>query len=322
MSGSGHELVVLATGQQLCYDVDGAEVPCRGTRQDGELRPGLGWPAERFREGDGRVLDRLTGLEWTRCANPWEWPMPLDEAPAAIAELNRRGYCGCGDWRLPGRAELRSLTSFASRNPALPAGHPFTDVYLSWYWTATPSARDPEYAWYVHLEGARTFFGHRREDHLVWPCRGSSRVIPVDGATRVDGRGRFDVAGSVVRDRATGLEWTRDADLARGTVRWEEALALVRRLDRRPVPAGSGWRLPTVNELDSLVDLGRWEPALPSPHTFAGVRDAYWSSTSSAYEPDWAMALYLDLGRVGVGQKKDANFSVWAVRSPGARPAV
>jgi hypothetical protein len=31
------------------------------------------------------------------------------------------------------------------------------------------------------------------------------------------------------------------------------------------------------------------------------------------FEPDWAWALYLTKGAVGVGQKKGAHFSVWAV---------
>jgi hypothetical protein len=43
------------------------------------------------------------------------------------------------------------------------------------------------------------------------------------------------------------------------------------------------------------------------------VRAAYWSSTTSAFEPDWAWALYLDNGAVGVGQKRGRHFNVWAV---------
>jgi len=40
------------------------------------------------------------------------------------------------------------------------------------------------------------------------------------------------------------------------------------------------------------------------------VREAYWSSTTGTYEPDWARALYLDKGAVGVGQKAGAHFHV------------
>jgi hypothetical protein len=47
------------------------------------------------------------------------------------------------------------------------------------------------------------------------------------------------------------------------------------------------------------------------------MEEAYWSSTTSAFEPDWCMALYMHKGAVGVGQKKDENFSVWAVSREG-----
>ncbi len=54
--------------------------------------------------------------------------------------------------------------------------------------------------------------------------------------------------------------------------------------------------------------------ALPAGADFEALRPAYWSSTTSLFEPDWAWVLYLDAGAVGVGQKKGAHFHVWAVR--------
>ena len=35
--------------------------------------------------------------------------------------------------------------------------------------------------------------------------------------------------------------------------------------------------------------------------------------TSSGYDHDWAMALYLDKGGVGVGMKKNAHYHAWLV---------
>ena len=37
------------------------------------------------------------------------------------------------------------------------------------------------------------------------------------------------------------------------------------------------------------------------------------SRTTGRFEPDWAWALYLGKGATGVGQKRFAEFSVWAV---------
>ncbi|MCO6414001.1 MAG: DUF1566 domain-containing protein [Thiogranum sp.] len=53
---------------------------------------------------------------------------------------------------------------------------------------------------------------------------------------------------------------------------------------------------------------------------FSHVRDGYWSSTTSAFEPDWAWALYLDKGACGVGQKSGRHFHVWPVRDGGSGP--
>ena len=45
--------------------------------------------------------------------------------------------------------------------------HPFENVFLGWCWTSTSAAINPSYAWYVHLEGGRMFFGHKRQSYLV-----------------------------------------------------------------------------------------------------------------------------------------------------------
>jgi hypothetical protein len=102
------------------------------------------------------------------------------------------------------------------------------------------------------------------------------------------------------------------ADLTHEPVSWSEALAAVTALNRRQSQDWF-WRLPDINELESLVDCSAHSPALPAGHPFSDVRNIYWSSTTSLYEPDWAWALYLDKGAVGVGQKRQARFYVWAM---------
>jgi quinol monooxygenase YgiN len=58
------------TGQTLCYDVRGKEIPCKGTGQDGEYRAGAVWPTPRFNDNyNGTVTDRLTGLIWLKNAD-------------------------------------------------------------------------------------------------------------------------------------------------------------------------------------------------------------------------------------------------------------
>jgi len=333
---------VLNTGQRKCYDTGGRTIPCRGSGQDAEEMPGLPWPKPRFQLQTDTVLDRLTGLEWTRKANFTELPLTWAEALAEVREMNGGGAPEPDGWRLPNRRELRSLISHQTRDPALPEGHPFGDVFLGWYWTSTTAAINPAYAWYVHLEGGRMFYGRKTEYRLVWPVRGPGKgVLAATGQREcfgVEGKEvpcsrtgqdgelragrpwpepRFAVEEDVVLDRLTGLVWTRSADLAGRWTTWNEALERVERLNGERLAGRASWRLPTINELESLVDASRHTPALPEDHPFRGVQEAYWSSTSSAFEPDWCMALYMHKGAVGVGQKKDPNFSVWAVSREG-----
>jgi hypothetical protein len=326
----------LRTGQTSCHDSRGRSVPCAGSGQDAESRSGIAWPEPRFAATDALVKDRLTGLTWTRRANFAEFPLTWREALAFIDGMNREGVLGFNDWRLPNRRELRSLVSCQTRKPALPEGHPFSDVFLGWYWSSTSAAVSPDHAWYLHLEGARLFYGGKDQSFLVWPVRGRCRdVLPCTGQTRCfdeagapvpcEGSGqdgayrsghpwpvpRFAPHGGQVLDRLTGLCWRRDADLAGEAVNWEEALAAVAALEHAEAV---GWRLPNINELESLVDADRHGPALPADAPFDAVREGYWSSTTSQFEPDWAWALYLRTGAVGIGQKAGRHFHVWAVR--------
>ena len=144
----------------------------------------------------------------------------------------------------------------------------------------------------------------------VIPCTGSGQ----DGELRVGApwpEPRFERREDGVLDRLTGLLWRRSAKLTPQPVRWCEALASVDALNL--AGARKDWRLPTVNELESLVDCAVHSPALPIGHPFTDIQDIYWSSTTSLFEPDWAWALYLEKGATGIGLKRYAQFSVWAV---------
>jgi hypothetical protein len=194
----------------------------------------------------------------------------------------------------------------------------------------------PAYAWYVHLEGGRMFWGAKERDYLVWPVRGESRVLPRTGERLCfDVRGepmdcqgsgadgelqagaswpepRFQKLEEGFLDGLTGLVWHEQASLGGEEVEWSEALKRVAELRQR---TGQAWHLPNINELESLVDASRFSPALTANHPFREVQEVYWSSTSSGFEPDWAFGLYMFKGAVGVG-RKDARFAVWSVKLP------
>ncbi len=334
------ETAHLQTGQLTCHDIEGREITCPGSGQDGEFRRGAVWPEPRFESEEEIVFDRLTGLAWCRNAGLTEFPLMWQEALDFITRLNNEGALGFSDWRLPNRRELRSLISHQTKQPALPQGHPFTNVFNGWYWSSTTATISPAHAWYVDMGGGRMFYGGKDQSFMVWPVRGQGKgVIPVTGQTQCysetgesipcNGTGqdgdacagaswpapRFETIQDSVLDRLTGLYWKRVTDL-NGPLDWQQALAALTQLNSLPGNPG-GWRLPNINELESLVDCGKHSPALPAEHPFLSTRDVYWSSTTSLYEPDWAWALYLNKGAIGVGQKVQARFHVWAVRDSG-----
>ncbi|BAU23074.1 hypothetical protein THC_0682 [Caldimicrobium thiodismutans] len=329
--------MILATGQNKCYDSDGREIPCYKSGQDGEFQLGLKLDLRFKIYNDYIILDVLTGLYWPKRANLFEFPMTWEEAFLAIKKLNEENFLGFSDWRLPNRRELRSLCYLQAKNPVLPPDHPFEEIFHGWYWTSTTAAINPRYAWNVNFGGGRMFYSHKEDERMVWPVRGSFN-FPVTGQiscydtkgqkipcenTGQDGElqngisspePRFEVNGEIVKDNLTGLIWAKRADLANGLITWEEAFEVINELNQKSFAGFSDWRLPNINEFESLVDAEYHSPALPLNHPFEEVREFYWSSTTSFYDPLWAWALYLEKGAVGIGLKRGPHFYVWAVR--------
>ena len=117
-----------------------------------------------------------------------------------------------------------------------------------------------------------------------------------------------------VLDKETGLVWAKDANLAGGAKTWEQAVLYCRDLN---IGGRKGWRLPTVEELASLVDMtgpGTDGTILPEGHPFINVQSSnYWSSTTYEAASDYAWLVPMPHGSVG-SLAKTNSFSVWPVR--------
>jgi hypothetical protein len=116
------------------------------------------------------VLDRETGLVWEK--SPSTSTVNFSGAVRRCNTLtvgNRKG------WRLPTIQELASLVDPTQNTPALPAGHPFSNVLTSnTYWSA--NHRDDSVGWVVFfLNGGAVdvFFGQ-----IPWCVRGGQGVNP------------------------------------------------------------------------------------------------------------------------------------------------
>lgn len=85
-----------------------------------------------------------------------------------------------------------------------------------------------------------------------------------------------ELNNEAVLDRETGLIWEKSPDTTTRT--WSDAVYYAY---NKTVGGRKGWRLPTVEELASLVDTTQDDPTLPSGHPFTNVQSSgYWSSTT------------------------------------------
>jgi hypothetical protein len=123
---------------------------------------------------------------------------------------------------------------------------------------------------------------------------------------------RFAENGNgTVTDRLTGLIWTRNANQAKGPADWERAVSGAGACRQGGF---SDWRLPNRFELESLLDLGKFNPALPAGHPFIDVQPSYyWTSSTTANTEDDAWAIHFYIGFVTKDDKAGSH-SVWYVR--------
>ena len=89
---------------------------------------------------------------------------------------------------------------------------------------------------------------------------------------------RYEVDGNVVRDTRTKLDW-QQASSAPGRF---ETLVDAKNYCTKLNLDGGGFRLPTLRELSTLVDMGRTNPSLDAGVFPSTPTDfAYWSTTTT-----------------------------------------
>ncbi len=78
------------------------------------------------------------------------------------------------DWRLPTIKELMSLVDYGQNSPALPVGHPFTNIpSTGGYWSSTTSNRDQEKAYVLRFQdGDVLLYGKPGDVAFTWCVRG------------------------------------------------------------------------------------------------------------------------------------------------------
>lgn len=129
-----------------------------------------------------------------------------------------------------------------------------------------------------------------------------------------------DNGNGTVADNLTGLIWLKNADCF-STRTWTQALTDANTLASGTCGLTDGsqagdWRLPNVNELESLINAEEANTATwLGGQGFSNVQGiGHWSSTTKADDTLAAWIVRMDSGSVGNGLKQ-GSFYVWPVHA-------
>lgn len=322
---------VAKTGQTTSYHAG----------DDGDLQSGVAWPDPRFTDlGDGTVVDNLTGLQWIKEPHAVDGNSGAMDWNAAIDLCNELDYAGYTDWRLPSYNELISLISFDQVNPALPASNPFVGLDSRYYWTGTTCADYIDAKNFVHIYFGESFRSSKSNMGIsVLPVRSAPLAAPAPVPTtgqkvtyRAGDDGdnesgvtwpspRFLDNGTTVIDLLTGLEWVKKPHAVSGNMEllvWDDAVTFC---DELELSNYDDWRLPSINEIRSLLNHGEgvwgnrpieWLYSEETPFDEISYI-AYWSSTSLVNGREaWTCSFsYSELTLAG----KTDQLAAWPVRT-------
>jgi len=230
--------------------------------------------ARRFETGvAGVAVDPGTGLMWQRkpAAEQLDWE-------AAQHYCGCLGLAGYGDWRLPSRIELVSLVDYRRQEPSIDI-EAFPETPNTWYWSSSAVAGDPLVAWYLSFMDGNTHEASRDVSYGVRCVRG-----------RVPDRLPYKVAGGTVVDPNTHLTWQQAVDSQVRT--WEQATVYCAALTL----AGGGWRLPTMSELQSLIDERVTDPSIDAVAFSGTPSEGFWAGTPLAEMPPYRWFVSFDRG--------------------------
>jgi hypothetical protein len=332
---------IVDTGQTRCHDNRGEIAPPKPGQpfygQDAQFQI---HPASYTLSADGlTVRDHVTDLTWQRSPDvdgdgslTQRDKRTLTQAQALPAKLNAAKFGGFDDWRLPSIKEQYSLFDARGTDPTGPMNldtsglTPYLDTKFFKFAYGNTSAGermiDSQYASSTKYvgKGPRGFdklFGVNFADgrikgyDLLMPGGGMEKtffVLCVRGNPNYGKNNFHDNGDGTVTDRATALMWSK-GDSGRG-MNWRDALAWAQKKNAEEFLGHADWRLPSVKELQSIVDYTRSPETSQSPaidpvfHCTTITNEArqadfpfYWSATTHAGLMGGGAAMYVAFGR-------------------------
>jgi hypothetical protein len=259
---------------------DGSDESCDGTMLPSGNSAN---PGEFLVSADGlTVTDTITGLVWQRDGSGTRSGCSRG-ADAGSGDLTctwaeARAYCasltlgGVSDWRLPAVLELYTIVDFTGTNATIdPVAFPNTPADL--FWASAPHAANPGV---VSFDTGSSGIGDLYNYHIRVRCVRGLRCYPTN---------RFVViSGGLVHDTLTDLVWQQQASTT--TMSLTDAQTYCS-------SAGSGFRLPTLKELQSIVDHTVTSGPPIDQTAFPNTpEDGFWPSQPCAGSscPEWGVS--------------------------------
>ena len=126
--------------------------------------------------GDNTVTDQRTGLmiiqDPTLLGGVFRKTMIYAEAIQAIADLNKKGFAGFKDWRLPTVEEICGMVDRSKYNPCYDTNI-FKGKFDDWYWSSETTAWNKNAAGCVNSYGGSVHYGAKDSHYCVRPVRSS-----------------------------------------------------------------------------------------------------------------------------------------------------
>ncbi len=105
-------------------------------------------------------------------------------------------------------------------------------------------------------------------------------------------------------DAKTGLMWQDDRAAKNTRRNWTEAQSYCSHLS---LAGHSDWKLPSIQELQSIVDISRYDPAIKSGFKNVNPSDFYWSSSVYASN-ERAWVVHFKVGYTSYGNKSNEYY--------------
>lgn len=227
--------------------------------------------------GNGTITDNVTGLVWQK-----EDDGGGRNYSDAVSYCQDLSLGSISNWRMPGKQELQGIINYGNSSPAAFTAY-FTNTKSEVYWSEAFLTNDTDDIVFTFNDGSTTSISPNSLDY-VRCVSGNSRQFHF-----------IDNGDETVSDAVTGLMWQKDGVNSENN--WEAAIEFCENLS---LAGHTDWRLPTIKELQSIVNYSQGENAIDSTY-FQQSDDGYWHSFYSSTPANASQIWYMDTDASGRG---------------------